>query len=114
MTKNETIKYIQSCAEEEGPTTYEDAAAIFAALFDRLPDAEDGTAADLWSHCCAAANEHDEVIEPITDDVIDALCVEAGAAGDTAMVEVCQRAKEGDGAALVSVARAINDAAANA
>jgi hypothetical protein len=57
MTKNEAAEYIQSCAEDDGPSSYADAAAIFAALFGRLPDAEDGTAADLWSHCCAAAND---------------------------------------------------------
>lgn len=52
--------------------------------------------------------------EPITDDVIDALCVEAGAAGDVAMVALCANAKDGNGAALVAIARALADARAMA
>ena len=68
----------------------------------------DGLASRIYS------DGSDEVIEPITDDAIDALCVAAGEAGDSDMVEVCHRAKDGDGAALVGVARAIADAAAMA
>ncbi len=71
----------------------------------------DGIASRIYAD---GTNEYDDVIKPITDEEIDALCVEAGAAGDTAMIETCRRAKDGDGAALVSVARALNDAAANA
>jgi hypothetical protein len=55
--KMNAMEYIKGCDEEEGPTSYADAAAIFAALFDRLPNAEDGNAGDLWSHCCAAVND---------------------------------------------------------
>jgi hypothetical protein len=68
----------------------------------------DGIASRIYS------DGTDEVIEPITDDAIDALCVEAGAAGDSEMVEVCHRAADGDGAALYKIARAIADAAAMA
>ena len=68
----------------------------------------DGLASRIYS------DGSDEVIEPITDDAIDALCVEAGAAGDSEMVDICHRAADGDGAALYKIARAIADAAAMA
>jgi hypothetical protein len=71
----------------------------------------DGLASRIYVH---GTNEYDDVIEPITDDAIDALCVEAGAAGDSEMVDICHRAADGDGAALYKIARAIADAAAMA
>ena len=54
MKKCEAEQYIRSCGEDDGPETYEDAAEIFRAIFGREPDASDGDAGDLWSHCCAA------------------------------------------------------------
>ena len=55
MTKREAIAYVRSCAEDEGPETYEEAAEIFAALYGRRPDADDGDRFMVWSLCCAAA-----------------------------------------------------------
>lgn len=47
-------RYIRSCAEDEGPDSYEEACELFAAIFWRRPSAADGDLGELWSHCCAA------------------------------------------------------------
>jgi hypothetical protein len=47
-------QYIRSCAEDEGPDDYDDAAVMFTAIFGRTPTADDGDQGALWSHCCAA------------------------------------------------------------
>jgi len=52
MTERDAIEYVQSCGEDEGPETQEEAAEIFAALYGRAPDSDEG--ADVWSMCCAA------------------------------------------------------------
>lgn len=54
MTKPEAIDYIQSCGEDDGPSSYAEAAEIFAALYERAPDADDGDKGQVWSLCCAA------------------------------------------------------------
>jgi len=53
MTAAEAEAYVRACAEDEGPETDDEAAEIFAALYDRAPDAED-IAVGVWSLCCAA------------------------------------------------------------
>ena len=56
-----------------------------------------------------------EAIEPTptpTDAQIEALRAEAGAAGDLTMVEICDRALDGDTEARRNVARVIADAQA--
>jgi hypothetical protein len=54
MTKQEAKQYVRRCGEDDGPDSYAEAAEIFAALYDRSPDAEDGDRLDVWSLCCAA------------------------------------------------------------
>lgn len=54
MSKKEAIAYVRSCGESDGPETYEEAAEVFAALYDRAPDASDGDQGNVWSLCCAA------------------------------------------------------------
>ena len=54
MTKVDAEQYVRSCAEDEGPESYEEAAEIFSALYGRAPDAEDGDQGEVWSLCCAA------------------------------------------------------------
>ena len=48
------LKYKGPGYEDEGPETYEEAAELFGALYDRAPDAEDGDMGNVWSLCCAA------------------------------------------------------------
>jgi hypothetical protein len=50
----EAEQYVRSCGEDEGPETYEEAAEVFAALYGRDPDDDDGDTGDVWSLCCAA------------------------------------------------------------
>jgi hypothetical protein len=52
MTKSEAPKLIATDSEYE-PETYEDAAEVFAALYERRPDDADGDQGDVWSLCCA-------------------------------------------------------------
>ena len=47
-----------------------------------------------------------------TRDQIEAMRTEAGTAGDYAMVETCDRAIDGDAAAMATIRRAMSDAAA--
>jgi len=54
LSRADAEAFIRSCAEDEGPESYEHAAAIFAAIFGRHAADEDGDAGDLWSHACAA------------------------------------------------------------
>lgn len=54
MTRHEAIAYVSGCAEDDGPDTYEYAAEIFEALYDRAPDDDDGDLGAVWSLCCAA------------------------------------------------------------
>lgn len=56
MTESEAREYVASCGEDGGPETYEEAAELFAAIFGRQPDADDGDQGDLWSHVCAAVS----------------------------------------------------------
>ena len=51
-------------------------------------------------------------ISTITNEQIEALRAEAGAAGDTAQVAICDRALDGDAVARAECARVIADAAA--
>jgi hypothetical protein len=53
-------------------------------------------------------------VPAITDDQISALEVEAGAAGDSAQVDFCRAALEGDAAARAKCAQAIANATAQA
>lgn len=46
MTRAEAIELLAD-------DTYEEAAEIFAALYERKPDAEDGDQGQVWSLCCA-------------------------------------------------------------
>jgi len=57
MTKPEAIKYVRSCDDDGGPETYKEAAELFAAVFGRQPDDDDGDQGDLWSHVCAAVGD---------------------------------------------------------
>ncbi len=52
-------------------------------------------------------------IDTITDDQIRTLSDEAGAHGDLEMVAICQRALEGDAAAIAECVRVIASAEAN-
>lgn len=54
MTLNEAIEYVRSLPEDGGPESYDDAAELFAVVFGRAPDGDDGDAGDLFSHVCAA------------------------------------------------------------
>jgi hypothetical protein len=54
MTMTEAKRYVRSCAEDEGPQSYEDVAEVFSALYGRAPDAEDGDQGEVWSLCCVA------------------------------------------------------------
>lgn len=60
MTISEAIKYVLACDEDDGPESYEDAAELFAALYGRDPNDDDGDQGQLWSLCCAAVNGDDE------------------------------------------------------
>lgn len=53
-------------------------------------------------------------LDTLTDDQITALRIEAGEAGDTAMVDICRAALRGDAAARAEVVRVIRDAEAQA
>ena len=50
----EAEAYVRTCGEDEGPESYEEAAELFAALYGRAPDEDDGDQAGIWSLCCAA------------------------------------------------------------
>lgn len=54
MTRREAKQYVRSCGEDEGPTSYDEAAEVFRALYGRDPDTEDGDMGEVWSLCCAA------------------------------------------------------------
>jgi hypothetical protein len=54
VTKDEAIEYVQSCSEDEGPDSYDEAADIFKALFERPAEPDDGSQFDLWSAICDA------------------------------------------------------------
>lgn len=51
-------------------------------------------------------------IETITDEQIETLATEAGAAGDSEQVAICERALAGDDSARVECVRVIRDAEA--
>lgn len=71
----------------------------------------DGLAACIYQD----GSDDTKAIDPLTDDVIDAIMIDAGEAGDTGTVELCRSAKEnGDGASLATIAGLIADAAAMA
>jgi len=57
MTKTEAESYVRACAEDEGPESYAEAAALFRAIIGRDADADDGDQGELWSHVCAAVEE---------------------------------------------------------
>ena len=57
MTETEARQYVQQCGEDEGPESYTEAAEIFAALYGRAPDADDGDQTQVWSLCCAAVDD---------------------------------------------------------
>ncbi|MDQ3170807.1 MAG: hypothetical protein M3Q55_11770 [Acidobacteriota bacterium] len=42
------------------PESYDDAVALFSAVFGRAPDVGEGDQGELWSHVCAAAHEPDD------------------------------------------------------
>lgn len=56
MDKAEAIEYVRGCGEDEGPSSYEQAAELFEAIFGRAPDDDDGDQGELWSHVCAAVS----------------------------------------------------------
>lgn len=53
MTRGDALELIRD--EDYEPESYEEAAEIFAALYERRPDADDGDGdqAMVWSLCCA-------------------------------------------------------------
>lgn len=55
MTRADAEQFVRECVEEDdGPESYAEACDIFAALYGRRPDAEDGDLTQVWSLCCAA------------------------------------------------------------
>jgi hypothetical protein len=55
MTRQEAIDYVRRCGEDEGPNGDESTLhELFAALYDREPDADEG--AQLWDLVCAAVD----------------------------------------------------------
>jgi hypothetical protein len=54
VSRSEAEAYVRACGEDEGPDTYDEAADIFVALYERAPDDDDGDQGDVWSMCCAA------------------------------------------------------------
>lgn len=60
MTYDEAADYIRACGEDDdGPETWEDAAALFEAIFGRPPDPLDDDEKDqlfLWSAVCSAVD----------------------------------------------------------
>lgn len=63
---------------------------------------------ELWDEWCS----NGAMVTQITDAQIEALRTEAGAAGDSAQVAICDRAREGDESARAECARVIANAAA--
>lgn len=53
-SRAEAEEYVRECSEDEGPESYEEAAEVFAALYGREPEPEDGDQGQVWSLCCAA------------------------------------------------------------
>jgi hypothetical protein len=53
MTRDEAIERLQAAAEDD-PDLEADAADLFAAVYGRAPDADDGDAGELISLCYAA------------------------------------------------------------
>jgi TolA-binding protein len=51
VTRQEALDLLAD--EDYEPETYEEAAEIFAALYERHPDDEDGDLGQIWSLCCA-------------------------------------------------------------
>ena len=69
MTYNEAADYIRACGEDDdGPETWDDAAALFEAIFGRAADPLDEDERDqffLWSAVCSAVDAADaEVTSP--------------------------------------------------
>lgn len=56
MSLQEAEDFVRSCGEDEGPESYEEAAEIFAAIYERAPDEADGDQGEVWSLCCAAVD----------------------------------------------------------
>ncbi len=56
LSRREAEDFVRECGEDDGPESYEEAAEIFAALYDRAPDADDGDQGEVWSLCCAAVD----------------------------------------------------------
>jgi hypothetical protein len=56
MTRSEAEDYIHHCEEDDGPSSYEEAAEIFAAVFGRAPEPDDGDQGDLFSHAVAVVD----------------------------------------------------------
>jgi hypothetical protein len=77
VIRSEAEEYVRTCLEDEGPDSYEEAAEIFAALYDRRPGSDDGDQGAVWSLCCAAVPP---VAEPSHDVEVDDQ-VEMGAYG---------------------------------
>lgn len=56
-TREEAVEYVRSCSEDDGPEDYEQAAALFLAIYGRTPDDGDGDQCSVWSLVCAGAEE---------------------------------------------------------
>lgn len=54
ISRKDAMKYVRKCAEAQGPETYAEAAELFAAIYARRPDKQDGDRFQVWSLCCAA------------------------------------------------------------
>lgn len=52
MTKQDALELLAD--DDYEPDSYEEAAELFAAVFERKPDADDGDQGMLFSHCVAA------------------------------------------------------------
>ena len=53
MTEQDAIDFVRGCDEDDGPESDEHTRALFRALYEREPDAEDEQAG-IWNLCCAA------------------------------------------------------------
>jgi hypothetical protein len=78
-----------------------------------VAEAADSGPGSVYSLWCASTGAEEERGQPeIDDDAIEALRIEAGAAGDLEMVGICRRALGGQAAARARCAQAIEAARA--
>lgn len=57
MTEQEAKQFILACDEDDGPSDWAELRGLFAALYGREPDDDDGDFTQVWSLCCAAVDQ---------------------------------------------------------